>query len=241
MSVRLTGSPLWETKYTTEIHHGVCRGSNVLADRLHRTRTGTTRLFGCLLDRPKVLVLKAWVYYGQRHRTHRCTLKPQLAIALAIRKTVDCYQRNHEAKCTAYNKHTTCVYSSFFKPQSDMRPESKRKGQKWKQAQRAPASDLLQKTMTSPRALQRVVVEQTIVLIWFWQQKPPIKSALVRTSAQHLCIRRSLRHIVNCIGQLSMRSAVHHSYTWFFYPQPATIRFFCSVLHKKVYFITKKP
>ena len=42
-------------KYTTVLAEGL----SVSADRLHRTRTGTTRLFGCLPDRPKVLVFKA--------------------------------------------------------------------------------------------------------------------------------------------------------------------------------------
>ena len=35
-------------------------------------------------------------------------------------------ERNHKVKCTAYNKHTTPVYTSFREPQSDSR---------WKQHQ----------------------------------------------------------------------------------------------------------
>ena len=95
-----------------KIHWSVYRGCKILADRLHRTRTDTTRpslcrfdwaksdrerlrkihwgvyrgceMFAELLHRTRTVflgvyltdsnsdVLKAWVYYFERHRTHRC-------------------------------------------------------------------------------------------------------------------------------------------------------------------------
>ena len=49
-------------------------------------------------------------------------------------------ERNHKGKCTDRNKHTTRVYTSFFKPRSEL---------DWtpKQGKTALASDLLRKTI----------------------------------------------------------------------------------------------
>ena len=144
------------------------------------------------------------------------------------KKVIDFYERNHKAKCTAHYKHTTSVYTSFFKTQSDMRWT-------WKKEQRALANDLLRKTIISSRVLQRLVLELAIVVLRVWQKKPPIKSALVATSTQHMCTHRSFCHNVNCIGQLSLPSAVHHSCTW------SLIQSQLQSVSSKSYFITRKP
>ena len=98
-----------------------------------------------------------------------------------------------KAKCNASNKHTTGVYTSFFKQRSDLRWTQKK-------TKKELASDLMRKT-TALRALQRVLVEQTIALLRFWGKKPSIKSALVTTRAQQMCMCCSSRQNANCIEQ----------------------------------------
>ena len=41
-----------------KIYHGDYKECKLFADRLHRTRKDTTRLFGCLSDWPKVRLLE---------------------------------------------------------------------------------------------------------------------------------------------------------------------------------------
>ena len=103
--------------------------------------------------------------------------------------------------------------------------KSKRKGH---------SPDLLRKTIITLTASQRVVVEQTIVLLWFRGKKPPIKSAMVTTSTQHVCMRRSLRRNANCIGQWSKVS------TPFLYVILLSTGTYCQVF-SKLYLITRKP
>ena len=67
-----------------KIHWSVYRGCEMLAELLHRTRPvfSDVYLTDWYSDRQILtkqahktcvyLVLKAWIYYGERHRTHRC-------------------------------------------------------------------------------------------------------------------------------------------------------------------------
>ena len=135
--------------------------------------------------------------------------------------------RYHKAKCTAHNKYTTRVYTSFFKPRSDLR---------WtqKQAQRALASNLLRKTLITLKALQRVVGGTNDRFI----------TILRKETANRKCTgdnKRTTRVYTSFFPpQCELHWTTKQGSTPFLYVILSSTGTYCQVF-SKLYFITRKP